>query len=95
MMPYKAGFGLLALAAASCAADKVSVPVKIVDRHDSATDYSYTIPAQFYANSNSSANCDANFIGVNCSGATTTRATASGPQTIAYQVSGATLALQM
>src|ERR1700687_3008879 len=95
MMSTKVGFGLLALAAVASAADKSLLSVKIVDRRDSATDYSYTIPSKFYANSTSTVNCGADFIGVNCYGGSTTTASAIGPRTIAYQVSGATLTLQM
>jgi hypothetical protein len=69
--------------------------VKIIDRQNSATGYTYYIPAFSDSTSNTDVNCNANPNNVNCSGTTRTRGTSTPARTISYQVFGATLSLQL
>jgi hypothetical protein len=55
--------------------------VKIVNRQDNDTDYSYFVPSHFSSQSNSTANCNALGDNVNCNGSTTT----NGVSTAAHQ----------
>src|SRR6266480_1214672 len=61
--------------------------VKIVDRQDSATGYTYTAPAYFNSQSNSNVNC---YGDVTCNESTTTTGSISPPRRISYQVRGET-----
>jgi hypothetical protein len=57
--------------------------VKIIDRQDHDTDYSYVVPAHLYANSNANVNCSGDGNNVNCNGSSNTYATAehfAGPR---------------
>jgi hypothetical protein len=53
--------------------------VQIVDRHASETNYSYVVPGHLTSQTNSSANCFGLGNSVNCSGSSTTHATATSP----------------
>ncbi len=66
--------------------------VKIVDRQDSATGYTYTAPAYFNSQSNSNVNC---YGDVTCNESTTTTGSISPPRRISYQVRGATFTIQL
>jgi hypothetical protein len=66
--------------------------VKIIDRQDSATGYTYTAPAYFNSQSNSNINC---YGDVTCNASTTTSGSISPPRKISYQVRGATFTLQL
>jgi len=69
--------------------------VKIVDRQNSETSYSYYVPQQAYSNSNANVSCYGSGGNVNCSGSEHTSASAVGAHTYGYNVRGATLALQL
>jgi hypothetical protein len=66
--------------------------VKIIDRQDSATGYTYVAPAYFNSQSNSNVNC---YGDVTCNASTTTTGSISPPRKISYQVRGATFTLQL
>jgi hypothetical protein len=74
---------------------QVAIPqkleVKIIDRRDSATAYTYSAPAYFNSQSNSNVSC----YGETCNGSTTTAGSISPPRQISYQVRGATFTLQL
>jgi len=72
-------------------AQKLSV--KIIDRQDNETDYSYLVPG--YSNSQSTANVNCNSIGdsANCSGSSATNGYSRPAEMVPFQVSGATLSL--
>jgi len=76
---------------AVCAAQDLGV--KIIDRRDSATSYTYVVPARFSANSNSTANCFGSEDLVNCSGATQTTGSQTPARNVSYEVRGATFSL--
>ena len=67
--------------------------VRIIDRQDSETDYSYVVPG--YSNSQSNASVDCNGVGntVNCSGSGSTNGYSTPARMVPYRVSGATLSL--
>jgi hypothetical protein len=69
--------------------------VKIVDRKDNSTDYSYVIPARFTSRTNSDANCSDSLGGINCSGSSTTTGSATPATQVSYQVRGSTFSLQL
>jgi hypothetical protein len=69
--------------------------VKIIDRKDNETDYTYVVPGYFSSNSNSYANCNGSDSNVNCSGSTTTNGYSTPAQQVSYHVRGATFALQL
>ncbi len=57
---------LLSLCSASALLAQ-KLDVKIVDRKDNETDYSYVVPSSFSSYSNSTARCNGNLDNVNCS----------------------------
>jgi hypothetical protein len=69
--------------------------VKIIDRQDSQTGYSYVVPGHSNAVSNTDVNCYGGTISVNCSGSTTTSGFSTPPTRVSYDVTGATLSLQL
>jgi hypothetical protein len=82
--------GLILVCVASASAQKLEV--KIVDRQDSATGYTYFAPGHFNSQSTANLNCygDTN---VNCSGSSSTYGTVTAPHRISYEVRGATFTL--
>jgi len=85
----------LSFLAASSFAEKMELKVKIVDRQSHDTNYTYFVPAQFTAHSNSTANCFGTDSTVNCSGSTTTSGTSTPARSGSFDVRGATLSLQL
>ncbi|HMI52820.1 MAG TPA: hypothetical protein VK525_15015 [Candidatus Saccharimonadales bacterium] len=67
--------------------------VKIVDRQDNVTDYSYVVPARFTSYSNANADCSAYGNSVNCTGSSTTNGYATPAHQVSYNVRGATFSL--
>ena len=86
---------LFLLVGPSRAADKKELTVKIVDRQSHDTNYTYFVPAQFTARSNSTASCNGNDATVTCSGSTTTTGTSTPARSGSFNVKGATFALQL
>lgn len=85
---------MLALVCAiSVSAQKLAV--KIVDRQDNETDYTYVVPAHYYANSNTNVNCNGGDNYANCTGATTTTGTSTPAHQVSFTVRGATFSLQL
>jgi hypothetical protein len=84
-------FALMLACSAPVLAQKLSV--KIINRQDSETDYSYVVPG--YANSQSNANVNCNSIGdnVDCNGTGTTTGYSTPARVVPFRVTGATLAL--
>jgi hypothetical protein len=87
----------LALAAlimlCSAVASAQNLNVKIVDRQDNETDYTYVVPGQFSSYSNANANCNAGGSYVNCTGSSTTNGFSTPAHQVSYNVRGATLTL--
>jgi hypothetical protein len=69
--------------------------VKILDRQNSETGYSYVVPGHSNAVSNTNVNCYGGAYNVNCSGSTTTSGFSTPPRRVSYDVVGATLSLQL
>lgn len=67
--------------------------VKVVDRRDSETDYSYVVPGHFSSYSNLNVNCSNSSDSVDCSGNGTTNGFSTPAQVVPFQVHGATLTL--
>jgi hypothetical protein len=67
--------------------------VKVVDRQDHDTDYSYVVPGHFFANSNANVNCNGDVNNVNCNGSSTTNGYSTPAQQVSYHVRGATFSL--
>jgi len=82
--------GLVLLCAASVSAQ--TLLVKIVDRLDNDTDYTYVVPGHFYSESNSNVNC---YGDANCNGSTSTTGSITPAHRVSYHVRGATFTLQL
>lgn len=85
--------GLMLAWAASASAQKLAV--KIVNRQDNETDYTYVVAGHFNAESNSNVNCNGGDNNVNCNGSTTTTGSSMPARQISYHVRGATFTLQL
>ena len=89
--------GLAAVSAflATCSAVALgqTMSVKIIQRHESETAYTYVVPGHFDSTSDTDLNCRAGSTNVNCSGTTTTNGTVTAPREISYSVTGATFSL--
>ena len=69
--------------------------VKIVDRQNSGTQYTYVVPGYSSSNSNTNVNCYGNTNNVNCAGSTRTTGSSTPALIGSYHVQGATLTLQL
>jgi hypothetical protein len=67
--------------------------VKVMDREDNETDYSYVVPGQFSSYSNASVNCSGSENSVNCGGTGSTNGTSTPAHVVPYHMRGATLTL--
>ena len=79
--------------AASVSAQKVAV--KVIDRQDNETDYTYVVPARWFSNSNTNVNCSGSDRNVNCNGSTNATGTITPAHQVPYHVRGATFTLQL
>jgi hypothetical protein len=70
-----------------------TLQVKIIDRKDIQTDYSYVVPSRFYSNSSSTANCGTYGNNVNCNASSSESGFATPAQQVPFQVQGATFLL--
>jgi hypothetical protein len=87
----------IAILALVCAvpASAQKLAVKIVDRQDNATDYTYVVPEHSFSNSNANVNCNGDVNNVNCNGTTNTTSTSTPAHQVSYHVRGATFTLQL
>ena len=67
--------------------------MKVLDRQDNETDYSYVVPGHFSSYSNASANCIGTDSSVSCSGSGTTNGISTPGHAVSYHVRGATFTL--
>jgi hypothetical protein len=67
--------------------------VRIVDRKDNETDYSYVVPSYSSSHSDSSANCSSTDTNINCNGSTTTNGYSTPAHQVSFHVRGATFML--
>src|ERR1700675_4931077 len=85
---------ILAILVCATLASAQKLAVKIVDRQDNDTDYTYVVPAQWFSNSNTNVNCGGD-TNVNCNGSTNTTGTITPAHQVSYHVRGATFTLQL
>jgi hypothetical protein len=67
--------------------------VKIVDRKDNETDYSYVVPSYSSSHSNSNATCNSTDTNINCNGSSTTNGYSTPAHQVSFHVRGATFML--
>ena len=72
-----------------------NLAVKIIDRHDNATQYTYFVPGYSNSTSNTSVNCFDGGVSVNCSGTTRTTGSEIPARTGSYQVQRSTFTLRL
>lgn len=84
---------LLLACAASASAQHLAV--KVLNRQDNETDYTYSVPGSFSSQSNLNVNCNGTDTNVNCNGTTTTIGLSMPAQLVSYHVRGATFTLQL
>jgi len=83
--------GLILACAASASAQKLTV--KILNRQDNETDYTYIVPGHFSSESNSNVNCNGSDSNVNCNGSSTTTGLSTPAMQVPFHVRGATFTL--
>jgi hypothetical protein len=83
------------LLSCSALAASQTLQVKIADRKDFDSDYSYVVPGHFSSTSNASANCSATEYSASCSGNGSTAGTSTSSYMIPFHVRGATLTLAL
>ena len=88
---------LIAALTIACTASALAqkLDVKIIDRQDNETEYTYIVPGHFSSQSNSYANCNGRDHNVNCSGSTTTSGYGTPAHQVTFRVRGATFSLQL
>ncbi len=86
---------VLTILACATSASAQKLAVKILDRQDNDTDYTYVVPAQWFSNSNTNVNCGGSDTNVNCNGSTNTAGTITPAHQVPYHVRGATFTLQL
>src|SRR6266436_642781 len=84
---------LILVCATPASAQKLAV--KIVDRQDNDTDYTYVVSAHWFSNSNTNVNCGGSDTNVNCNGSTNSTGTITPAHQVSYHVRGATFTLQL
>ena len=67
--------------------------VKIINRQNNETDYSYVVPGYSSAQTNANANCVGFGESADCSGSSTTNGYSTPAREVSFQVTGATLSL--
>jgi hypothetical protein len=83
--------GLILACAASASAQNLQV--KIIERQDNETDYTYVVPGHLFANSTADVSCNSGDTNTNCSGSSTTTGTITPAHEVSYHVRGATFSL--
>jgi hypothetical protein len=89
----KLTIALLALICPVPTALAQKLDVKIINRQDNNTDYSYFVPSHFSSQSSSTANCSALGNNVDCNGSTTTSGSSTAAHEVSFHVRGATFLL--
>jgi hypothetical protein len=82
---------LVLVCAIPASAQKLAV--KIIDRQEHDSDYTYFVPGHSHSNTNAYANCNGGGMNVNCSGTSTTSTTSTPAQHGSFSVRGATFSL--
>lgn len=69
--------------------------MKIINREENETEYTYVVPGYSSSNSNTSVDCSGSSTNVNCNGSTRTTETSTTAHEVSYRVRGATYSLQL
>lgn len=85
--------GVLVSTTLSYSAERPKAKVKIIDRRNSETSYSYFVPEQASSNSNAEVSCYGSSGSVNCSGSERSSSTTVSAHSFGYAVQGATISL--
>jgi hypothetical protein len=80
-------------AVAPAFAQKLSV--KIINREDNETEYTYVVAGYSSSNSNTNINCSENGNNLNCNGSTQTTGLSTPGHAVSFSVRGATYSLQL
>lgn len=83
--------GLILACVASTSAQRLTV--KILNRQDNETDYTYIVPGHFSSESNANVNCSGSDSNVNCNGSSTTTGLSTPAMQVPFHVRGATFTL--
>lgn len=83
--------GLILVCASYAPAQKLTV--KILNRQDNETDYTYIVPGHFSSESNANVNCSGSDSNVNCNGSSTTTGLSTPAIQVPFHVRGATFTL--
>jgi hypothetical protein len=86
---------VLTILACATSASAQKLAVRVIDRQDNDTDYTYVVPAHWFSNSNTNVNCGGSDANVNCNGSTSTTGTITPAHQVPYHVRGATFTLQL
>jgi hypothetical protein len=84
-------FALVLVFAIPASAQKYAV--KIVDRQEHDSNYTYFVPGHSYSNTNANANCNGDGSNVNCYGTSSTNTTSTPAQHGSFSVRGETISL--
>jgi hypothetical protein len=82
---------LLLVCTASALSQKLTV--RVIDRNDNETDYTYVVPGSFSSYSNANVNCSDSTYSVDCSGTGRSNGFSTPAHIVPYHVRGATLTL--
>jgi hypothetical protein len=84
-----------ALSLSMYAGEKLNVSVKIINRQNSDTEYTYVVAGYSTSKSNTNVDCFGTADSVNCSGSTRTTGSNTPAQQVSYHVRGATFSLKL
>jgi hypothetical protein len=84
---------MLALLACAIPASAQKLSVKIINRQDNETNYTYVVPASLFASSTTDVNCNGGDTYANCNGSTTVAGAMTPAREVSFQVQGATFSL--
>jgi hypothetical protein len=88
-------FLLVLLLSTTTSAIAQKLTVKIINREDNETEYTYVVPGYSSSNATTNLNCSANGNNVNCNGSTTTTGSSTAGHEVSFVVRGATYSLQL
>jgi hypothetical protein len=92
-MKTKTAALILTILASATYTSAQKLAVKVIDRKDNDTDYTYFVPSHWFSNSNTNVNCGGGDANVNCNGTTYTTGTVTPAHQVPYHVRGATFTL--
>jgi hypothetical protein len=87
------GIGVFLYIVVPAFAQKYSV--KIIERENNETDYTYVVAGYSSSNANTNVNCSESGNNVNCNGSTVTTGSSTPAHEVSYHVRGATFSLQL